>query len=55
MRQEGYTFYEIAHLMQRDHSSIVYHVKRMANMLSVPEAYKKEMAMWREFERILSE
>ena len=55
MRQEGYTFYEIAHLMQRDHSSVIYHVKRMANMLSIPEAYKKEMGMWMEFERILCE
>ena len=55
MRQEGYTFYEIAHLMQRDHSSVVYHVKRMSNMLSVPGAFKKEMAMWEVFERILAD
>ena len=54
MRKEGYTFYEIAHLMKRDHSSIIYHVKRMTNILSVPKAYKKELAMWSEFERILS-
>jgi hypothetical protein len=55
MRKEGYTYSEIAHLMKRDHSSVVYHVKRMSNMLSVPGAFKKEMAMWREFERILCE
>jgi len=55
MKEEGYSYSEIAHLMGRDHSSIVYHVKRMDNILSVPEAYKKEMAMWKEFERILCE
>ena len=55
MHQEGYTYSEIARLMKRDHSSVIYHTKRMENMLSVPEAYKKEMAMWREFERILND
>ena len=54
MRQEGYTYYEIAKLMHRNHSSVISHVKRMENMLSVPEAYKKEMAMWNEFQQTLS-
>lgn len=52
MRVEGYSYGEIAHLMNRDHSSVIYLVRKMGGMLSVPASYKKEMAMFREFERL---
>lgn len=52
MRVEGYTFGEIAHLMNRDHSSIIYLVRKMVGMLSVPSSYKKELSMFREFNRL---
>ena len=52
MRVEGYTFGEIAHLMNRDHSSIIYLVRKMGGMLSVPSSYKKELAMFQEFNRL---
>ena len=52
MRVDGYTFGEIAHLMDRDHSSVIYLVRRMSGMLSVPSSYKKEMTMFGEFVRL---
>lgn len=43
LREEGYTFGEIGKAMNKDHSTIVFYVGKMDDMLSLPLMYSKEM------------
>lgn len=55
LRSEGYTYYDIGRMLQRDHSSVIHLYNRMSDMLSVPNAYRKEIDMFREFEGLLGQ
>lgn len=52
LHREGYYYSEIGKMMHRDHSSITNLAYRMRDMLSLPNAYKREVEMYREFERL---
>ena len=49
MHQEGYSLSEIGKQMHRDHSTISHLDRLMSDMLSVPNAYKKEVELYTEF------
>ena len=49
LHTEGYSYHEIGKMMKRDHSTITHLFFNMADMLSVPEAYKEEIERYREF------
>jgi len=51
LRGEGYSNGEIGRRMNRNHSSVTNMGKKMEDMLSVPEAYKSEVAKYKEFEQ----
>ena len=51
--KEGYHYHEIGSAMGRNHSTIVHYVKKVDGMLSVPLAYKREIGLFKEFERLL--
>ena len=53
LREEGYTFSDIGKMLQRDHSTVVHLRDIMRDMLSVPNAYREEINMFREFEELL--
>ena len=53
LRREGYSYSEIGKMMHRDHSSITNLVHRMSDMLSLPNAYKREVEMYKRFEEML--
>jgi len=55
LRSEGYSFGSIGKVMGRDHSTIIHAVRKMQDMQSVPAFYKDDLAMFREFERLLNE
>lgn len=52
LRLEGYTYSEIGKMIQRDHSTVMHLCGVMRDMLSVPNAYREEMEIWGEFERL---
>ena len=51
LREEGYTYFDIGKMLQRDHSTVVHLCRLMRDMLSVPNAYRKELEAFQEFER----
>jgi len=53
--KEGYHYSEIGKAMNRNHSTISHYVRKVENMLSVPLAYRREMAILNEFERLVGE
>lgn len=53
LHNEGYSFPEIGRVMKRDHSTITHLSHRMRDILSVPYAYKGEIAMYNQFEGML--
>ena len=55
LHQEGYSYHAIGRAMRRDHSTITHHCRVMEDMLSVPEAYKGEMAAYYIFLELLAE
>lgn len=55
LRSEGYGYSEIGQMLGRDHSTVIHLYNRMSDMLSVPYAYRKEIELLKEFERLLTE
>lgn len=53
--KEGYHYTEIGTAMGRNHSTISHYVRKVENMLSIPVAYKREISLFKEIERILDE
>ena len=53
LRSEGYSYSDIGRMLRRDHSTVMHLCGVMRDMLSVPTAYRSEMEMYREFERLL--
>ena len=50
LHNEGYSYSEIGKMLKRDHSTITNLVHRVRDMLSIPHAYKSEVAKYKEFE-----
>lgn len=55
LRTEGYGYSEIGQMLGRDHSTVIHLYNRMSDMLSVPYAYRKEIELLKEFERLLGQ
>jgi chromosomal replication initiation ATPase DnaA len=53
--KEGYHYSEIGKAMGRNHSTISHYIRKVENMLSVPFAYRREICLFKEFERLLDE
>jgi len=45
LREEGYSFGEIGKAMNKDHSTIVFYIGKMEDMMTLPLMYSKEMRM----------
>lgn len=52
LRKEGYGYSETGRMLQRDHSTVIYLCNKAQDMLSVPNAYRREVEMFNEFERL---
>lgn len=55
MHNEGYTRHEAGIYLNRDHATITYLYFKIADMFSVPQAYKTELSMLKRFESICAE
>ena len=53
LHEEGYSYSEIGKMLKRDHSTITNLVHRVRDMLSIPYAYKTEVAKYKEFETLV--
>ena len=53
LHNSGYSYSEIGKVMKRDHSTITHLAHRMRDMLSIPHAYKAEVSMYKEFEKMV--
>ncbi len=53
LRSEGYSYSDIGRMLRRDHSTVMHLCGVMRDMLSVPNAYRREINMFREFEELL--
>ena len=53
--KEGYHLMEIGRAMNRNHSTVSHYIRKVDNMLSVPLAYKREIAILEEFEKLVGE
>ena len=51
MRMDGFRLAEIGGLMGKDHSTISHGIKALGDMLSLPEIYADEVAVWREYQK----
>lgn len=52
LHNDGYSYGEISKMMRRDHSTITHYYIKMRDMLSVPFAYKPEMAAYKRFQEL---
>lgn len=55
MREEGYSFLSIGKVMVRHHASIIHMCKLTEDVLRYPEMFKRETALWKEFQNKLKE
>lgn len=53
LHNEGYSYSEIGKMLKRDHSTVTNLVHRVRDMLSVPYAYREEVALYQEFEKLV--
>lgn len=53
MRQDGFGPQEISRTIKRDHSTVLYCIKRAEEMLSSPYFYGNELEIWRKFIKIV--
>jgi len=53
LREEGYGYCEIGRMLGRDHSTVIHLYNKMSDILSVPNAYRREIDMFRKFEELL--
>ena len=54
LRNAGYSYCEIGRMLERDHSTVIHLYRKMEDIISVPNAYRREMDMFREFEELLA-
>ena len=47
--KEGYSYSEIGRTMGATHATVIYYVNKMKDMVSLPKAYKAEIAKYEEF------
>ena len=55
LRDEGYTNKDIGKMLRRDHSTVTHLCNIVRNMLSVPNAYRKEISMYERFIELCQE
>lgn len=53
LRSEEYTYSDIGRMLRRDHSTVMHLRGVMMDMLSVPQAFRREIQMYKEFKRLL--
>lgn len=53
LHEEGYSYSEIGKMLKRDHSTVTNLVHRVRDMISIPYAYKEEVAKYKEFEKLV--
>lgn len=51
MRMDGFRLAEIGDLMGKNHSTISHGVTALRDMLSLPEIYSDEAAVWQEYQK----
>lgn len=54
LQEEGFKYVEIIRLMRRDKSTVNYMLNQAYMAFSHPEAYRRELAMWRNFKNELN-
>lgn len=54
LKEEGYSYREIGAMMMRDHSSVTHLTNRMRDMLSLPNVYREEIELYRQFENLIT-
>ena len=52
LHEEGYFHSEIGRMMKMSHSMMIHYVRRVNDMLSVPEAYSKEVKQYEQFKEL---
>jgi chromosomal replication initiation ATPase DnaA len=55
MRKDGYTLEEIGKLMKKNHVTVLYSIRRMEDMLSLPRLYKEEIEQLKQIEELVYE
>lgn len=55
MIEEGYSYSTIGRFLSKSHSSIMHMQKMMDDVFRYPEAFKLELAYWKQFQSILKE
>ena len=55
MHKEGYTHHETGIFLKRDHATITYLYFKIADMQTVPQAYRTELSMLEKFEEVCEE
>ena len=53
LHMEGYSYTDIGRMMKRDHSTVIHLVRKMEDMLSLPQAYKQEINMYNKMHELL--
>ena len=53
LHMEGYSYTDIGRMMRRDHSTVIHLVRKMEDMLSLPQAYKQEINMYNKMLELL--
>ena len=49
MRQEGYTFYDIARALDVDHSTVHHYVRCMKEELDLPSVFRNDLGLYQSF------
>lgn len=55
LRRDGLTFAKIGEIFGKDHSTAVYAVKAVRNMLDMPGMYPGEVKLWQQFQKIIKD
>lgn len=55
LAQEGYHYVEIGRTIGRDHSTVSHYIRKIENMMLVPNSYKLEISILNEFNRLVGE
>ena len=54
LRREGYSLAHIGELLHRDHSTVMWMLNRMKNVLDFPRSYREEATYWNNFNTLLT-
>lgn len=55
LRQEGYKTTEIGRLLKRDHSTVVYMISKVHDLVEYPNVFVDEEKIWNKFQQRLKE